>query len=560
MLAHLVAAGFARAEPPILQPAAVFLDLAGEDIRGRIYLTSDASGAEYCLRPEYTIPVCRQYLAGAHSGRPAELFLSGSCLSLSRGCGRPNSSRRARDLRPSRPRGRRRRGHDLALEAAELAGGKPLSTSASATPACSRASRNARSAARLAPPHPPRPCAGAGASCHRRARRAGIRDRSFGRAGGARRRRPRRARARSCRTAVDRRHLVCRRAIAPRDRRTLPRTGSVQAGAGFSSEKREITRTLSRRLRRSRRQFAKSFARYAADERTGSRGRARRVRRASELPRGARPRHVASRFSAGFARNLDYYTGFVFEGLRSRSHRARPLVGGGRYDRLHAHARRRRRHSRRRRRHLVRPALRRDGRGRELSQPMIQQDASARARRPLEGTPAGERQGVLRPRRPRCRARPRGCARLSRHARRASPASRSPSLGLRNRAATRRRHRAYGDHGRGSRARDDRGADDKVELLTPLGFGHANVVVAVPQAWIDVRTHGGSRRCRGGVPCAARRAHARRHEIRQSDPQLFRAIVASPIIASSKVSARPKARRPPGRQNSSSTSPPPARR
>ena len=31
-------------------------------------------------------------------------------------------------------------------------------------------------------------------------------------------------------------------------------------------------------------------------------------------------------------------------------------------------------------------------------------------------------------------------------------------------------------------------ADKKVELLTPLGFGHANVVVAVPQAWIDVLT------------------------------------------------------------------------
>jgi ATP phosphoribosyltransferase len=29
--------------------------------------------------------------------------------------------------------------------------------------------------------------------------------------------------------------------------------------------------------------------------------------------------------------------------------------------------------------------------------------------------------------------------------------------------------------------------DSKVELLAPLGFGHANVVVAVPQAWIDVR-------------------------------------------------------------------------
>jgi ATP phosphoribosyltransferase len=31
-------------------------------------------------------------------------------------------------------------------------------------------------------------------------------------------------------------------------------------------------------------------------------------------------------------------------------------------------------------------------------------------------------------------------------------------------------------------------ADSCVELLTPLGFGQANVVVAVPQAWIDVRT------------------------------------------------------------------------
>jgi ATP phosphoribosyltransferase len=31
-------------------------------------------------------------------------------------------------------------------------------------------------------------------------------------------------------------------------------------------------------------------------------------------------------------------------------------------------------------------------------------------------------------------------------------------------------------------------ADTKLELITPLGFGFANVVVAVPQSWIDVRT------------------------------------------------------------------------
>ena len=30
-------------------------------------------------------------------------------------------------------------------------------------------------------------------------------------------------------------------------------------------------------------------------------------------------------------------------------------------------------------------------------------------------------------------------------------------------------------------------ADARLEMLAPLGFGHANVVVAVPQAWIDVR-------------------------------------------------------------------------
>jgi ATP phosphoribosyltransferase len=29
--------------------------------------------------------------------------------------------------------------------------------------------------------------------------------------------------------------------------------------------------------------------------------------------------------------------------------------------------------------------------------------------------------------------------------------------------------------------------ENKVELIAPLGFGHANVVVAAPQAWIDVR-------------------------------------------------------------------------
>ena len=71
-LDSLLAAGFERIEPPLLQPASVFLDMSGEDIRGRLYLTADADGAELCLRPDYTIPVCLAYLASPQSGREAQ--------------------------------------------------------------------------------------------------------------------------------------------------------------------------------------------------------------------------------------------------------------------------------------------------------------------------------------------------------------------------------------------------------------------------------------------------------------------------------------------------------
>ena len=60
-----------RAEPAILQPAEPFLDLSGEDIRKSLYLTTDASGEELCLRPDLTIPVARDYLASGRAGQPA---------------------------------------------------------------------------------------------------------------------------------------------------------------------------------------------------------------------------------------------------------------------------------------------------------------------------------------------------------------------------------------------------------------------------------------------------------------------------------------------------------
>jgi ATP phosphoribosyltransferase regulatory subunit len=64
-------AGYARVAPAMLQPAEPFLDLSGEDIRKRMFLTVDPQGRELCLRPDLTIPVSRDYLASPLAGRVA---------------------------------------------------------------------------------------------------------------------------------------------------------------------------------------------------------------------------------------------------------------------------------------------------------------------------------------------------------------------------------------------------------------------------------------------------------------------------------------------------------
>lgn len=70
LLLSFAQAGYVRAEPAILQPAEPFLDLSGEDIRKSLYLTTDLSGEELCLRPDLTIPVARDYLASSRAGQP----------------------------------------------------------------------------------------------------------------------------------------------------------------------------------------------------------------------------------------------------------------------------------------------------------------------------------------------------------------------------------------------------------------------------------------------------------------------------------------------------------
>ena len=64
------ARGAAVVEPPILQPAGTLLDLYGEDIRARAYVTSDALRGEQMLRPDFTVPVVQMHMAvGAEPAR-----------------------------------------------------------------------------------------------------------------------------------------------------------------------------------------------------------------------------------------------------------------------------------------------------------------------------------------------------------------------------------------------------------------------------------------------------------------------------------------------------------
>ncbi|MDL2402769.1 ATP phosphoribosyltransferase regulatory subunit [Rhizobium mayense] len=69
LLTEFAARGTERVDTPIIQPAEPFLDMAGEDLRRRIFMTESETGASLCLRPEFTIPVCLRHIETA-TGTP----------------------------------------------------------------------------------------------------------------------------------------------------------------------------------------------------------------------------------------------------------------------------------------------------------------------------------------------------------------------------------------------------------------------------------------------------------------------------------------------------------
>lgn len=70
LCARFEQAGAMQVDCPVLQPAETLLDLYGEDIRARAYVTRDPAQGEMMLRPDFTVPVVERHMSeGAEPAR-----------------------------------------------------------------------------------------------------------------------------------------------------------------------------------------------------------------------------------------------------------------------------------------------------------------------------------------------------------------------------------------------------------------------------------------------------------------------------------------------------------
>jgi ATP phosphoribosyltransferase regulatory subunit len=76
LLDLFAARGYVREEPAVLQPAEIFLNRSGEEIRRRTFTLTDPSGRDLALRPDLTIPICREAVLSGRSF-PARIAYNG---------------------------------------------------------------------------------------------------------------------------------------------------------------------------------------------------------------------------------------------------------------------------------------------------------------------------------------------------------------------------------------------------------------------------------------------------------------------------------------------------
>jgi ATP phosphoribosyltransferase regulatory subunit len=326
--------GYARVEAPILQPAEVFIDLSGEDIRRRMFVTQDAAGQEMCLRPEYTIPVCRLHLA-ARTAEPASYSYLGPVFRLRKdepgefmqagveSIGRPDRSAADAEILALALNGLDALGlSDVTVTLGDMGLLDALVDALGIPPGTKRRLMRAIVSGR-ALDSVAEPDNGSGLGEHagllaaiegqdKRAARAFVEDiisiAGISTVGG-----------RSAGEIAER--FLARAAnrsggLPPEARDVLRRyldiAGDPDAAAStVRSLVREAGLDIGRAL-------------DAFEERTGF-----MAALGLDVSRFA--------FASRFARNLDYYTGFIFEIGDPRSTAGKPLVGGGRYDRLLEH-------------------------------------------------------------------------------------------------------------------------------------------------------------------------------------------------------------------------------
>lgn len=87
--AIFIAAGATPVEADLLLPAETLLDLYGEDIRARAYVTHDPDRGELMLRPDFTVPVVQMHMQGGAD--PARYTYQGEVFrTQAAGSGRPS--------------------------------------------------------------------------------------------------------------------------------------------------------------------------------------------------------------------------------------------------------------------------------------------------------------------------------------------------------------------------------------------------------------------------------------------------------------------------------------
>ena len=91
-------------EADMLLPADTLLDLYGEDIRARAYVTADPLRGEMMLRPDFTVPVVQAHMQGAEPARYCYLGEVFRKQDAARRRGQRVPAGRLRGLRPRRPR------------------------------------------------------------------------------------------------------------------------------------------------------------------------------------------------------------------------------------------------------------------------------------------------------------------------------------------------------------------------------------------------------------------------------------------------------------------------